>query len=143
MNYAKVCGLLFMVLASTLSHALCSLNVSSVNFGAYDVFNMSPLDSTGTVDVSCLPRAAITVTFSQGIGNYNNRRMMYGTNRLNYNLYRNAARNRILGDGSASTEFFQANNVRNRSFTIYGRVPARQNVPAGIYSDLIVVTLTF
>lgn len=136
--------LLWCVAISTVAHSQCSLNVTSVNFGAYDVFSMTPLDSIGTIDVNCSPRAAITITFSQGIGSYANRQMAFGINRLNYNLYQNAGRNnRILGDGSVGTEILDANNVRNRSFTIYGRVPARQNVPAGVYSDLIVVTLTF
>jgi len=143
MSNAKTCCLLWAFLASSSSHAVCNLNATSVNFGAYDVFSMTPVDSTGTIDVSCLPRAAVTITLNTGIGSYANRKMANGTEYLNYNLYRNAARNRILGDGSAGTEFFQANNVRNRSFIVYGRVPARQNVPAGIYSDLIVVTLTF
>ena len=142
MSYAKVGFLWLMVVAST-SHAACSLNVTGVNFGSYDVFDTTPIDSTGMIDVSCLPRAAIAISFSTGIGTYANRRMAYGSYRLNYNIYRNSARNRILGDGSAGTVMLSANNIRNRSFVIYGRLFAKQNVSAGLYADTLVVTVTF
>ena len=31
----------------------CTLNVTGVNFGSYDVFSNSALDSTGNIDVNC------------------------------------------------------------------------------------------
>ena len=31
----------------------CTLNVTGVNFGSYDVFSNTPLDSTGNIDVNC------------------------------------------------------------------------------------------
>lgn len=122
----------------------CSISVTGVNFGSYDIFSTVPLESTGTIDVSCDARTAFDVGLSTGIsGNYTSRYMTYSSSQLVYNLYRNAAMTRILGDGTVGTRFFSVNNARNRSFTVYGRIPARQNVYAGLYTDSIVVTLYF
>lgn len=124
--------------------AVCSLNVIGINFGLYDVFSPTPLDGTGTIDVSCDARTAFIVSFSTGLStSYTARQMAYGINRLNYNLYRNAARNRVLGDGTGNTEVFSLNNARNRSFTVYGRIPPQQNVYVGSYTDNVIVTVTF
>ncbi|HQV22360.1 MAG TPA: spore coat U domain-containing protein [Agitococcus sp.] len=124
--------------------ATCSLNVIGINFGAYNVFSTTPVDGVGTIDVTCDARTAFEVSFSTGLsGTYTTRQMAYGSSRLNYNLYRNAAMNRILGDGTGNTQVFSVNNARNRSFTVYGRVPAQQNVYVGSYADNVTVTLTF
>jgi spore coat protein U-like protein len=31
----------------------------------------------------------------------------------------------------------------NRSHTVYGRIPASQNVPAGAYEDQVLLTITY
>ena len=141
-TYRNTWFLLFSTVISFGASA-CTINVLDVNFGGYDVFSLTPLDTTGTIDVSCPVRSSVSITFSTGAGGYAARYLQQGTTRLNYNLYRNAARTRILGDGTSGTVFLSANNIRNRSFTIYGRIPARQNVRAGTYTDTIIVTLTF
>lgn len=141
-TYRNTWFLLFSTVIS-LGASACTINVLDVNFGGYDVFSLTPLDTTGTIDVSCPVRSSVSITFSTGAGSYAARYLQQGTTRLNYNLYRNAARTRILGDGTSGTVFLSANNIRNRSFTIYGRIPARQNVRTGTYTDTIIVTLTF
>lgn len=143
-NIKIILGLLLSVFIGSAAHAaVCSLNAIGINFGAYDVFSTTPLDSTGTIDVSCDVRAAFTIELSTGLGTYAVRKMAYGSHRLNYNLYRNAAMTRILGDGTGNTVFWSVNNARNRSFTVYGRIPPLQNVYAGTYTDNVTVTLTF
>ena len=141
MSHKLMFLLLSMMMAS--SSIACTINVLDINFGAYDVFSATPLDTTGTIDVSCPIRSSVDITFSTGAGSYAARYLQQGTTRLNYNLYRNAARSQILGNGTLGTRILTANNIRNRSFTIYGRIPARQNVRAGTYTDTIIVTLTF
>ena len=54
------------------------------------------------MDVTCDVRTNYTITLSIGAGTYAARQMSYGTHRLNYNIYRNAARTRILGHGKHS-----------------------------------------
>jgi spore coat protein U-like protein len=140
----KSTGLLIITFSASCGWCLCSMSVVGVNFGSYDVFSGAALESTGTIDVNCDARTAFSVILSTGAsGDYTTRYMTYLTYQLRYNLYRNAAMNRPLGDGTGNTVFWSVNNARNRSFTIYGRIPARQNVYAGMYSDNITVTLYF
>jgi spore coat protein U-like protein len=65
---------------------------------------------------------------------------------LNYNLYTNSARTTIWGDGSAGTS--RLTNIiwsGGSSFTrtIYGRIPAGQDVGVGNYGDILVITISF
>lgn len=136
-------------LYSDLLWAACTVSTTQVNFGNYDVLFATPTDSTGTISVSCNPRARVTVTIgtSPNSGGFNPRQMkqIAGVDLLNYNLYRDPGRVEIWGDGTGGT-FSQWKNVnRNkpRVFSVYGRIPPLQNVSAGPYTDILVVTITF
>ena len=140
----KSTGLLIVTCSASFAWCLCSLSVTGINFGAYDVLSTTALESAGSIDVSCDARTAFAVVLSAGAsGQYTTRYMTYLTHQLAYNLYRNPAMTRILGDGTANTVFWEVANARNRSFIFYGRIPARQNVHAGMYSDNIIVDLYF
>lgn len=127
----------------------CSITTTSLNFGIYDVFSQFPLDSTGALTVTCtnpekkpLP---ITLTLTAGgSGNYAQRQLLSTTGGiLNYNLYSDASRTIVFGDGSGGTSTF--NNVISKttpwSITYYGRIPARQNVVPGVYTDTLTATV--
>ena len=120
----------------------CTVNALAVAFGNYDVFSSTDLDGTGRVDVSCSPSASYTVSLGTGGGSYGQREMLSGATILNYNLYTNATRTTVWGDGSGITSTVSGSGV-SASHTVYGRIPARQNKPAGSYTDVIVVTVTF
>jgi spore coat protein U-like protein len=65
--------------------------------------------------------------------------------RLNYNLFVNAGRSTVWGDGAAGTSTVFLKNVKkNRPVftTIYGRIPPGQDVSVGSYSDSLTVTIT-
>lgn len=124
----------------------CSISTTSISFGVYNVFNTTPLTSTGTVTYRCQWLiGARTVYLSKGSAPSNNpRRMSNGANRLNYNLYLDAGRNQIWGDPnpyshSASGWVW----MPNVTLTIYAAIPAGQDVPAGTYSDAVTATLNF
>src|SRR5262245_7453059 len=126
----------------------CTLSTTSVQFGLYDVFAAAPLSSTGTVTVKCNASAVnIAVTLDRGAsGTFNPRKPSNGTQALDYNLYRDAAGLVIWGDGSGGTSFYADANPRNNknvTHTVFGRIPAGQDVPAGTYSDTIVATINF
>jgi len=133
---------------------------SGVNFGAYDISLPAPDDSTGDVTVTCSyvpPGGAADISLqaslSPGIsGGYSPRQMAFGPARLNYNLFLDAARSSIWGNGLSGTGIATAslkvgpgvgNGTRSAQFPVYGRVPALQVVGMGAYSDTIVVTVTF
>ena len=131
--------------------AACSVSATGINFGTYDVFVTAPLDSTGTVTVTCdqAPPADVTIAIgpSGTSGGFNPRQMRSASSpdRLNYNLFVNAGRSTVWGDGAAGTStVFLKNVVKNRPVltTIYGRIPPRQDVSVGTYTDSLTVTIT-
>lgn len=135
---------LLVLLVSARTEANCTISTTAVAFGSYDVFSATPRDATGTVQISCTPRENIDVTLSPGSSLvFNQRTLRSGSNILNYNLFRNAARTQIWGDGTAGTSTFTGNNIRNTTLTVYGRVPAAQDAAVGNYSDTVVATVIF
>jgi spore coat protein U-like protein len=137
-------SVLLVLILDARAEANCTITSTSVAFGSYDVFSATPRDANGTLQIDCNPRENIQVTLSRGSSAvFNPRTLRNGTNILNYNLFRNAARTQIWGDGSAGTSTFSGNNIRNRTLTVYGRVPAAQDAAVGNYSDTIVATVIF
>lgn len=137
--------LLAVALAITASQAWaaqCSLSVQGASFGSYDVFSNQSLNSTGNIGVSCDISAAYSVSLSAGGGSYASRSMASGAHRLNYNLYTDATRTTIWGDGTGGTATVSGSGT-TVNHTVYGRIPASQNAYVGSYSDTITVTLTF
>ena len=130
--------------------AACTLSTTGVSFGAYDQ-GSAPTDGVGTVEAACHPsEKGPTISFSTGSsGNFTTRRLTAGSLRLNYNLYTNAARNMVWGNGGggSATVTMTTSSVTagTRTFTraIYGRIPAGQKPDPGVYTDTIVMTVTF
>jgi spore coat protein U-like protein len=138
----------------------CSASATSVMFGVYDTSLATPTDSTGSLTVSCSytpSGGASTVLYTVGLSSGNGstaaqRWLASGADRLYYNLYTDAARLIIWGDGTAGSTLVSGslkpgpgvgNATRTEDYTVYGRIPARQDVDAGDYRDTIVFTLTF
>ena len=137
----------------------CSVSVTGMAFGVYDPTIATPDDSTGTVTVTCsytgggASSVSYRVEFATGgSGNYSQRWMSAGTPKLNYNLYSDAGRTVVLGNGMGGTSVFTGaltvgpgvgNGTRSGTHTVYGRVPAQQPVDPGSFNDPLVVTLTF
>ena len=122
----------------------CTLNVTGVNFGSYDVFSNTPLDSTGNIDVNCPSGVGYSIELSEGGGTHTQRVMGSGAHRLNYNLYTAANGAVVWGDATSGTVTVNGTGIGvNVNHAVYGRIPALQNVHAGSYSDIIIVELTF
>jgi spore coat protein U-like protein len=77
---------------------------------------------------------------------FNSREMRRGVDVLQYNLYRDASRTVIWGNLSGGTSVYYdyglANN-RDTTVTVYGRIPAGQDVSAGAYSDTVTIEIWF
>jgi spore coat protein U-like protein len=131
--------------------ASCSFtSIVGVNFGTYQVFDTSPLDSTGSITLYCTgvqPMDLFTIEIGPGSsGSASSRYMLNGSVMLNYNLYLDASRSVIWGDGSGGTSALGPLSVADQTpttWTVYGRIPATQNVSAGNYSDTVLVTVQF
>lgn len=130
----------------------CLIDASGgLAFGAYDPVSAnaaSDLDSSGTIAVTCTNGASTSITLGQGanaaVGSTDAaplRQMNDGsTNNLSYNLYSDAGYTTVWDN---STGVSYTGTGAADSVTVYGRVGAGQNVPAGSYSDTVVATVTF
>jgi spore coat protein U-like protein len=138
---------LFLLCAQMAQAQECRVVTSDVSFGNYDTFSKSPLDATGRVTVACDGSLPFTIKLDKGMnsrGSFNPRVLRAaGTDSgLNYNLFTDSVREKIWGDGTGNT--FVGGGTANRiqtQFTVYGRIPAAQNVPVGTYVDRINVTV--
>ena len=133
----------------------CEVTGSALTFGTYNPLAPGPLDAVGNISVRCsaLVLGAVVsydVALSPGMsGVYGARAMQSGGDALSYNLYLDAARSQVWGDGTGGTG--QAANAylldvlffRVTDFPVYGRLPAGQNAPAGAYSDTLFATVIF
>lgn len=132
-----------------LAIGLCSFNsTTGVSFGAYNVFNTSPTDATGSITYTCaVLGGGVTMDLSRGnASSYVPRQMRKGAESLAYNLYLDAAHASVWGDGTGGTSHYGPVSPPLASpviVTVYGRIPARQNVSAGAYTDTIIVTINF
>ena len=136
----------------------CTVSATGVAFGVYDPASTAPTDSAGNVSVRCTHlsggavKANYSITLSTGSsGAYSQRRMRAGTSFLDYNLFMDAARLQVWGNGTGGSTLVAGSLLVNPgnfatnelSHPIYGRIPAQQAADTGSYSDTIVVTLTF
>ena len=129
----------------------CIISTTALSFGAYDpiVANATdPLAGTGTVSTTCTTGANATITLGQGqnaAGDSTDtlplRQLAAGANRLGYNLYTDETGN--LWGNTAGTGFSFIGDGDEQISTVYGAIPAGQNVPAGVYSDTVTATVTF
>jgi spore coat protein U-like protein len=141
--------LLAMVCVCTAAEAAqCTVSTSSVNFGTYDVFDTQPNDSTGTITLNCNGGARnVAITISRGSSpSYAYRFMNRVFELLFYNLYQDASRSVIWGDGSGGSQMEIVDNPpnnRNVALTVFARIPPGQDVSAGSYSDTVTVTVQY
>lgn len=112
-------------------------------FGLYDATGPGPFDALGTFRFDC-SNASIRarVTLSSGVGSFAQRQMAQGGARLAYNLYTDAARTTIFGDGTPPS--VALTGVRRRTdIPVYGQITPGQWVDAGPYADTITITIEY
>ena len=80
---------------------------------------------------------------TSGATNPTLRRMTKGTSFITYGLYGDAARTQPWFN---TTAFYRAGGTGTglaQSFNVYGRIPVQTTPPQGVYSDNVVVTVTY
>ena len=152
---AKTCSCLCLfavLLLPERAHAInCKITLFPINFGIYMPLRPTPSDVTGSLSVRCIAQpGSFVVQIGPGTsGNQLARTLVSGgVNTLNYNLYQNAARTLIWGDGTPPTVTVSGiRSAKGRpsfySYPLYGRIFANQAPSPGIYNDNILVTILF
>jgi spore coat protein U-like protein len=160
-NAVKAAITLWLCLAATnaVATASCAVSTPGLSFGSYDVYAAGATNGNATLTVSCNlnppPGNAdinYTISLSTGSGNsFVQRQMKSGANTFGYNLYTTNAYSVVWGDGTGSTatvsgsfRLTSPNPNQTKIHTVYGRIPALQDVAvASDYQDNVTVTVTY
>lgn len=128
----------------------CSISAGALAFGAYNPITGTQVDGTATVTVQCTKGTAAVVTLGQGqnAGTGSTdivpvRQMASGLNRLGYALYSDTNRTVTWGNTAPTGQAYVAAASTSTNLTVYGRITANQDVPAGAFTDVVVATITF
>jgi spore coat protein U-like protein len=128
--------------------ANCTVSTSALAFGNVNTLSGSNVDSIGAISVTCTNDTDWSAAAGIGGGSgasFASRRMSFGANLLSYNLFTDAARSSVWGDGTGSTAAIGGTGTGLvQNVAIYGRVGSGQtSVPAGNYADTVAVTVTY
>ena len=140
--------------------ATCQINVPVFNFGRTTMNSTAPpVNSNSTISVTCTrhpqDRLSVDVQFDlKGVIVQEPPRQMrdqIGGAYLAYDMYVDAARTRLWGDGTQATEFFsgtclldEKNRVCTIPFVLYGKVNGQQSVvPPGPFLGAVVSRLEY
>ena len=129
----------------------CTMTATSIVFSPYNTQTKPAVDSTGTLEIECFGNgttnaASVHINFGvSGGGTCTTRRMANGANRLNYQIYQNAARTTNFCNGSSrmNLNFNLGTGSQRQTITLYGRVAASQNPPYSTtpYTDTLTIDL--
>lgn len=126
----------------------CTVSTSDVAFGNVNTLSGSNVDTIGAISVTCTNGLGWSAAAGVGSGSgatFASRRMSSGANLLTYNLFTDAARSSVWGDGTGSTADIDGTGTGVvQNIAIYGRVGSGQtSAPAGSYADTVAVTVSY
>lgn len=120
--------------------ATCEVSANDLSFGDYDPVAATHLDASTTLSVTCTNGTPYQVALELGPGATTAaRRMLDGSEVLNYTLYRDAARTQLWGQTNGSNTLAGSGSGSAATIDVYGRVPMQQAAPSGTYEDTITV----
>lgn len=119
-------------------------NYGALNFGTFSALATSTATAQlpgSSVKLQCTPGVTLNMQVDGGQNPGTSRNMKAGNSLLAYQLYRDAGFSQSLGIGqSVTVPYSDSNSI---SLPIYGRLSLPGNVPAGSYSDVVQVQLTW
>ena len=125
----------------------CTTTTSAIAFSSIDVLPGTVIDGTGTIQIACsgfTGTQKLLLCFGIDTGTVatsssGNRQMANGTNRLIFDIYKDAGRSTLwtnTGTGLASVTISSA--AQNVTLTTYARISASQQaVPPGSYANTL------
>lgn len=134
----------FLVTANVNSN--CIIDATDLDFGDYDPVG-GALDGQSQISVTCLKTAQWNVGLNAGTstGATVTTRKMTGPGAfvLDYGLFSDATRTTNWGNTVGTDTVSGTGSGATQIVTVYGRIPASQNVGVGGYVDTITATVTF
>ena len=117
----------------------------AMDFSTHASNETAAIAAQQSFSVTCTPGATYTVGFSGGAsGDIAARTMVNGANSVGYQLYQEAGHTNVWGTAAADLVSGTGDGTA-QDLTVYGAVPtgANLNVPAGVYTDTVVLSVTF
>lgn len=135
------------IAVSATVQASCTVSATPLAFGNYNPLSSTPLDATSTITVNCTTGTSYTVGLNAGGtsgATVTTRQMLQSANALNYSLFRDSGHATNWGNTPGTdTPASVVATTSAATTTVYGRIPALQNVPAGNYTDTVQVTVNY
>jgi spore coat protein U-like protein len=125
--------------------AVCEVTASDLNFGTYS-WNVGTVQGTTQLTATCTPGSTYSVGLNEGASTgaaVNQRKMVSGSNALDYQLYSDSARSTIWGNTNGTDTVTGSGTGSAVGHTVYGSVPAGQSIPVGDYGDVITVRVYY
>ncbi len=138
----------------------CTIETRPLSFGSYDPLAGTEVDAIAQIIYVCsngngngpgtrAQSKGIRIEMDQGGNHSFDPRAMIGpdlVSSLEYNIYLDATHRTIWGTGVGSTQTYIDEHPPNRTPVVvpaFGRIMARQDVPAGTYVDSVRVGIIF
>ncbi|MEG0862423.1 MAG: spore coat U domain-containing protein [Pseudomonas sp.] len=122
-------------------------NYGNLDFGSYSALASGPVStalSGATVTLQCTPGVALSMRVGGGQNNSSGSRNLKrstGSQLVAYQLFRDAAFSQSLGiDQTVTVTYSDANTIK---LPVYARAQLTGSVPAGSYTDVVQVVLTW
>lgn len=125
--------------------ANCLVSVQNIDFGSQGVLSTN-VDATGSITATCTPGTTYTISLNGGTANAapTARKMSKGAETVTYGLYKDTNRSQPWGDANTPGSTVAGSGTgAGQLLTVYGRVPPQTTPSPGIYTDTVVVTLTY
>jgi spore coat protein U-like protein len=138
----RLLGALALALVTTPT-AACQVDVEPVSFGIVEPDRRT--DGVGRIIVRCDAARPFVIGIGPGQGGSQRRMAGPDGDTLRYELYLDPGRNFPWGDDQTggSAVGGVSDGVHPDTFTIYGRIPPQGGKRPGIYTDSLLVTLSF
>ena len=129
----------------------CLMQGETLSFGTYDpasANSSSALNATGSLQIKCTRNTNATISMDAGqyasraAGTSRAMRSADGENYLSYDLYLDPARSTVWNNVNKAV-YSGSGASAPATLSIYGAVPASQDVGDGQYNDVVTITANF
>lgn len=129
----------------------CTVGVTGLSFGNYDAVTKTGVTGNTFYVIDCSGSGTVSYVLTLSPGQFGNALARYlysGSMRLRYQVYRDAARTQILGDGTGGTYTISgsgtlSSNSYSTFGSLYGTIPAGQAAVPGSYADTLTVQISY
>jgi spore coat protein U-like protein len=127
----------------------CRLVVPPLSFGTYDPLvanSAQPADASATVSVTCTRNTSAALSFDFGLhpaGSGDRSMKGPGPETLRYQIYRDSAHSQVWGQGGEAMRMLSKGIAQPEQFTVFGRIPSRQEIEPGLYNDVLTAAVDF